>query len=221
MGLLIHHLRRSQSERIIWLCEELNIPYELKCYDRVPPAMLAPEEYKALSTAQTSPVIQDGDITLAESTAVIEYIIQRYGNGKLMTKPSEPNYADFLFWWHYAQASLGPAHLMSMLVSGLSDDVLPAKRMLNGRKQIAMKNVEEQLGKTKYLAGDEFTAADLINLFYFTTVRAFAPDDLSDSPNILRWIGEVGRRPAYVKAMEKGDPGFPPILGADAPKPIW
>ena len=211
MGLLIHHLRLSQSERIIWLCEELGVPYELKCYDRDSQTKLAPAEYKALSPSQTSPVIQDGDITLAESAACVEYIINRYGGGKLLVKPSEPNYAQFLYMWHYAQGSLQPAVTTSLLAGSLEG---PMKGFVEYRKTTAYGILNDQLAKSKYLAGDEFTAADILTLFYFTTMRLFLPLDLSAWPHLLRWVGEVGGRPAYIKALEKGDPGFAPFVDA-------
>lgn len=211
MGLIIHHLRRSASERILWLCKELNVPYELKSYNREPATMRAPPEYKALSIAQTSPVIQDGDLFLAEAGACIEYIITKYGNGKLWVKPSEPGYADFLFWWHYSQGSLQPAMLTRLfLLDSPADSRM--KKMGDGRLSVAINAVNTQLGKTKFLAGDELTAADIASLFYFTTNRWFVGDDISGFPNIVRYINEVGNRPAYVQAIAEGDPGFEPFL---------
>lgn len=211
MGLIIHHLRRSASERIIWLCKELSIPYELKSYNRDPVTSMAPQEYKALSVAQTSPVIQDGDVVLAEAGACIEYIINKYGNGKLWVKPSEPGYADFLFWWHYSQGSLQPAMLMRLVLLDSPPDSR-MKSLGDARLNVCMNNANAQLEKTKFIAGDELTAADIAILFYFTTNRWFMGDDLSAYPNIARYINEVGNRPAYVKAIAEGDPGFEPFL---------
>lgn len=94
--LTVHHLQISQSERIVWLCEELEIPYTLKLYQRAP--FLAPPELKALHPMGAAPVITDGPITLAESPACVEYIIQKHGSGRLMLPPSHPDYADYLYW---------------------------------------------------------------------------------------------------------------------------
>src|SRR5215475_8291580 len=102
----IHHLGKSQSERIIWLCEELEIPYKLKRYTRDAVTMLAPADYKALHPMGTAPVITDGDVVLAESGAVMAYIIGKYGQGRLAVGPGEANFADYLFWFHFANGSM-------------------------------------------------------------------------------------------------------------------
>ncbi len=104
--LTVHHLGRSQSERIVWLCEELEIPYRLKCYRRDPVTMLAPPEYKALHPIGAAPVITDGDLMLAESGAVVEYIIGRYGNGRLALDAGHRDYSHFLYWFHFANGTL-------------------------------------------------------------------------------------------------------------------
>ena len=103
--LTVHHLGVSQSERIVWLCEELGLEYELKLYARDAQTRLAPAEYKALHPIGTAPVITDGDLVLSESGAIMEYIIARYGKGRLALKPSDPGYAQYLYWFHYANAS--------------------------------------------------------------------------------------------------------------------
>ena len=108
--LTVHHLGKSQSERIVWLCEELEIPYVLKRYDRVPPGRgMGPPEYKALHALGTAPIITDGDVVLPESGAIMEYIIGKYGGGRLAVGPDAPNFADYLFWFHFANASFLPS----------------------------------------------------------------------------------------------------------------
>lgn len=102
--LTIHHLQVSQSERIIWLCEELSIPYGLKLYKRDP--IYSPAPLKALSPLGTAPVIADGPLTLAESGAIVEYIIHKHGNGRLALPPTHSNYADYLYWFHFSNANL-------------------------------------------------------------------------------------------------------------------
>lgn len=103
--LTVHHLGRSQSERIVWLCEELGIRYELKRYERDPVTRLAPPEYKALHPIGTAPVITEGDLVLGESGAIMEYVIARHGEGRLARRPGEPGYEHYLYWFHYANAS--------------------------------------------------------------------------------------------------------------------
>src|SRR5712671_5936152 len=117
--LTVHHLGKSQSERIVWLCEELEIPYQLKCYARDPVTMLAPADYKALHPIGAAPVITDGDLVLAESGAVIEYIIARYGGGRLARTSGDRDFASFLSWLHFANGTL-PANMgRSMLLNRL------------------------------------------------------------------------------------------------------
>src|SRR6202171_5795282 len=113
--LTIHHLGKSQSERIVWLCEELGIPYELKRYERLPVTMLAPPEYKALHPLGAAPVITDGDVVLAESSAIIEYIAAKQGNGRLALAAAHPDFAQFLYWFHFANGTLQPATGRNMI----------------------------------------------------------------------------------------------------------
>lgn len=213
MVLTIHHLRLSQSERIIWLCEELEIPYELKCYERDPETKMAPAEYKALSPLGTSPFLQDGDVVLGESGACIEYIIARHGGGRLLPKPTDANYVDFIFWWHFADGSLAPAMNFDMLLSGVPDDY-PFKGFAKQRMHTALKLMDDRLAKSKFLAGDDFTAAEIAVLFWFTTRNVFIKMDLSQWPHLSRYAQEVASRPAYVRAMEKGDPGLKLSVGS-------
>ncbi len=118
--LTVHHLGVSQSERIVWLCEELEIEYQLKSYDRNPQTRLAPADYKALHPIQTAPVITDGELVLAESGAIVEYIIHRHGRGRLALPPSHPNYADYLFWFHFANGSMTPSAMTKMVTTLLA-----------------------------------------------------------------------------------------------------
>ncbi len=211
--LSVHHLGISQSERIVWLCEELQIPYELKIYARDPVTRLAPAEYKALYPLGTAPVISDGHLVLAESGAIIEYIIAKYGNGRLALPPSHPNFADYLFWFHFANGSLMPS-LMTELIAMMLDSAgeNPMLSALRSRVDKGYDLIEQRLGKVDYIAGNEFTAADINLLFPLTTMRYFAPKNLSDFPNILAYLKRIGDRPAYQSAMAKGDPGMAPLL---------
>lgn len=115
--LTVHHLGKSQSERIIWLCEELDVPYELKRYERDPATILAPPEYKALHPVGAAPVITDGALVLAESGAVIEYVIAKHGSGRLALGPDHPDFAQYLYWFHFANGSLQPVMGRNMVLA--------------------------------------------------------------------------------------------------------
>jgi len=211
--LTVHHLGKSQSERIVWLCEELDIPYELKRYTREATTMLAPADYKALHPIGAAPVITDGDLVLAESGAVIEYIIARYGNGRLALGASDPNFAQFLYWFHFANGTLqaGLGRLMILNRLKLADDN-PILLAAKGRVDRAVDLVEARTREANYLASSEFTSADIMMNFSLTTMRYFQPYDLARCPSIVKYLARIGARPAYRRAMEKGDPGMALLL---------
>ena len=211
--LTVHHLGRSQSERIVWLCEELGLDYDLKRYERDPTTRLAPPEYKALHPIGTAPVINDGGVVIGESGAIVEYILGKYGKGRLARHPAHPEYTNYLYWFHYANGSF-QALLHRTLVARRLEPA-PDHRVLKdlqGRLDRSLALLNERLGEVHYLAGDELTAADIMIFFSFTTMRSFAPYDVKPYPNILAYLRRVGARPAYRRAMEKGDPGMPLLL---------
>lgn len=203
--LTIHHLGKSQSERIIWLCEELGIPYALKRYTRDPVTMLAPPELKALHPMQAAPLITDGDLLLAESGAIIDYIIARHGNGRLALGPTHPDFAQYLYWFHFTNANLQANLGRNMVLRSLH---LPADNptFTGGKARLdrALNWVDTRLGEATWLAGEDFTAADIMIVFTLTTMRIFLPLDLAPWPNILAYLQRVGDRPAYQAAMRKG-----------------
>jgi glutathione S-transferase len=211
--LTVHHLGKSQSERIVWLCEELEIPYELKHYARDPATMLAPADYKGLHPIGAAPVITDGNLVLAESGAVVEYIIAKYGNGRLALRPDHPDFARFLYWFHFAngtlQANMGRNMILNRLKLAEDNPMLVAIR---ARVDRAFDLVDARAGESEYLAGSEFTSADIMMGFSLTTMRYFLPYDLGRCPHIVGYLGRIGRRPAYRRAMEKGDPGMALLL---------
>jgi glutathione S-transferase len=209
--LTVHHLGISQSDRIVWLCEELEIPYEMIKYDRDPETRLAPAAYKALHPAGTAPVITDGELVLGESGAIIEYIIQKHGGGRLVVTPDKPNYADYLRWLHFSNGSMMPSGMVDMVVSMLGVEDSPITASLRGRLTTAFAMVEKRLGESAFFAGDAFTAADIIMLFPLTTMRMFAPRDMSPYPNILSYLQRIAARPAYQRAIKKADPDLPPV----------
>ena len=211
--LTIHHLGKSQSERIIWLCEELGVPYELKRYQRDPVTILSPPELKALHPLGAAPVITDGELVLAESGAIIEYIIAKYGGGRLALGPGHPDFAAYLYWFHFANANL-QAHMgrnMTLRRIKLADDE-PTMAMTRFRLDRALGLVDARLGSALYLAGDALTAADIMIVFSLTTMRIFLPLDLAPYRHIRAYLSRIGKREAYQRAMHKGDPDLVPLL---------
>jgi glutathione S-transferase len=211
--LTVHHLGKSQSERIVWLCEELAIAYELKHYTRDAVTNLSPPELKALHPLGAAPVITDGDVLLAESGAVVDYIIARHGGGRLTLAPAHPDFVQYLYWLHFANGNLQPIMGRNMLVGRLNLQAdHPMAVAMRGRLRLALELMEARLAEATWLAGEEFTAADIMTVFSLTTMRNFSPVDLSPYPNILAYLQRVAARPAYQSAMAKGDPGMPLLL---------
>jgi glutathione S-transferase len=210
--LTVHHLGKSQSERIVWLCEELEIPYELKRYTRDAVTMLAPADYKALHPIGAAPVITDGDLVLAESGAIVDYIMAKYGKGRLTPSASDPGFAPFLYWFHFAngtlQAAMGRLMILNRLKLGDDNPVLAA---MKGRVDRAFDLVNARLRDAEYLAGP-FTTADIMIGFSLTTMRYFQPYDIARCPNVVKYLARIDARPAYKRAMEKGDPGMALLL---------
>lgn len=171
MGLTVHHLGHSQSDRVVWLCEELAIPYSLQKYDRSP--VLAPPNFKALHPLGAAPVIEDDNgVKLAETEACFEYIINIHGGGRFLVKPGEQNYADFLFWYHVTNGTLQPAvgRVMAMQLAGIQEgnDTLTRYR---AKVYQVLDLVNARLGEVPWLAGPEITAADMMIIFSLTTMR--------------------------------------------------
>ena len=211
--LTVHHLGRSQSERIVWLCEELGIPYALKRYERLPVTMLAPPEYKALHPLGAAPVITDGDVVLAESAAIIDYIAAKHGKGRLAVAADHPDFASFLYWFHFANGTLQPATGRNMILARLRLPVdNPIHLAMKGRLDLALGMVEARLGKVDYFAGRDFTTADIMIVFTLTTMRYFLPFDLAPYPGILAYLQRIAQRDAYRRAMQKGDPDMALLL---------
>ncbi|MEO8297897.1 MAG: glutathione S-transferase [Burkholderiales bacterium] len=205
--LTVHHLGLSQSERIVWLCEELAIPYELKVYARDPKTRLAPADYKALHPMGTAPVITDGTLVLAESGAIIEYILARYGKGQLTVAPDDAEFGAYLYWLHFANGTLMPSEMLGMLKT---EEPFVQVMRLRSDRGLAMMN--QRLGQVPYLGGQALTAADIMTVFVLTTMRAFNRRSLTPYPHILTYLARIGERPAYQRAMAKGDPTLKPML---------
>ncbi|KAH9897003.1 thioredoxin-like protein [Cubamyces lactineus] len=212
--LVVHHLDDSRSQRILWLVEELEVPYELKKYKRTS-ERLAPPELKAVNPLGNAPVITDGSLNLAESGAIVEYIIQKYGRGR--AQPPESGAIDNLYYTHYAEASLMP-----MLVNKLIFRIIPQRspfflrpilktafnaisaRMLDPRLKVHAEMIETHLSKSNgfFAGGDEPTSADYMMIF---CLEAWASEDGGDlGPQTKAYIDRIHSRPAYQRALQKG-----------------
>ena len=201
----VHHLGVSQSERIVWLCEELGIAYELKTYPRESNGA-APAAYKALHPQGTAPIITDGPLALAETGAIVDYILARHGGGRLVVSPQAPNFPDYLYWLHFGNGFFVPAAMMSIVAARMAGDNKQAAQGFTGRLELAYRMTEERLGKVPYFAGPEFTAADIMMVFSLTTMRATTGRGLGASPHSRAYLKRIGDRPAYQRAMQKADP---------------
>lgn len=208
MVLTVHHLGHSQSDRIVWLCEELGLDYKLEKYDRSP--LLSPPKYLALHPIGAAPVIEDGDVKIAESSACLEYIINIHGNQRLTVKPGAKNYADYLYWLHFANGSLQPSmgRCMTVIFSGANEENNTLVRCHNKVDQ-ELQFMDQRLKDNTWLAGDEFTAADVMTVWSLTGMREFFSLDLSQYKNTLAYLQRVKAREAYIKSREKGDPDIP------------
>lgn len=204
----IHHLGISQSDRVVWLMEELNLPYELKWYDRGDD-FLAPPEYRALHPAGTAPIITDGDLVMAESTAIVEYISQRHGGGKLSVPPGDPNYPHYLFWMQFnnnLQSTLF-IKLAFQSMGGASGDDNPMMATTQRREDGVYRALEQRLGESEYLGGPQFSCADIMSIFNLTSLAMLGARAIDDAlPNTRAYVERVTARPAYQKAMAIAGP---------------
>lgn len=206
--LTIHHLGVSQSERVVWLMEELGLPYRLVWHSRGPDG-LAPASYLALHPAATAPVVQDGDRTLAESAAILEYVCHRHAAGRLSVRPEQSNYADYQYWMHFPNNVLG-LFFAKLAVGDRTDS--PMLGLVGRREDGYARFTEQTLARTPYLAGPEFTCADIMASYVLKSPRMLGGRD--DTPHVRTYLQRIGERPAYVRAMEIAGPkAMPPVDG--------
>ena len=210
--LTVHHLGISQSERIVWLCEELELDYAFKRYDRRADNRLAPDEYKALHPMGIAPVITDGDLVLGESGAICDYICARYGKGRLQPAPDDPDFADHLFWFHWSNGTFMTTLMMQLVLGGAGGDANPAAPFVTDRSRRGWAMVEERLGQAPFFGGRNLSTADIMMVYCLTTSRAFRGTSLEGHPNLGAYLQRIGARPAYQRAMAKAEPGMTPML---------
>jgi glutathione S-transferase len=202
----IYHLSSSRSERVVWLMEELGLDYQLERFQREQNGA-APEAMKGTHALGRAPVIRDGDAVLAESGAIVEYIVHRYGNGRLVVPPNAEGYARYLYWLHFAEGSLMSLLLIALVLSRVPDGSASAAgvRVLARMKHM-LTFVDGELAAVPYVAGADFTAADVMMTFPFTTMRRYLDYDIAPYANIVAYVKRIEARPAYQKAMALAGP---------------
>ena len=210
--LTVHHLGISQSERIVWLCEELGLGYQLKRYDRRADNRLAPDDYKALHPMGIAPVITDGDLVLGESGAICEYVTARYGEGRLSPGPDDPDFADHLFWFHWSNGTFMTTLMMQLVLGMSGGQENPAAGFVADRSRRGWAMVEDRLGWAPFFGGRNLTTADIMMVYCLTTSRAFRGASIDPYPNLKAYLARIAERPAYRRAMEKAEPGWAPML---------
>lgn len=217
--IVVHHLNNSRSQRILWLLEELGLDYEVVKHFRDPVTNLAPPELLAVHPLGKLPVIRDGDLVLAESGAIIAYVLERYGNGRLEPAAGSPERVRYLYWLHYTEGTAMPLLLLDVIFDQLEKAkvpffIRPVTKGIAGRlKQMLVEPhlprnfdlMEAELGKSAWFAGNEVTAADIH--LSFALEAAVARSGLDRRwPRLLEWLDRIHARPAYVRAVERGGP---------------
>ena len=202
----IYHLDRSRSERAVWLMEELSAAYEIEHFDRTATWEAAPD-YKTLHPLGSSPVISVDGKVIAESGAVIEYLATTVGSGVLALSPGHSRYADYLYWFHFAECTLMNILTSEIMSERAGVDEQHASRIYNRRRRDELLAfVDDHLASNRFIAGDDFTAADIMITFPFTTTRAFAPFKIDAYPNIVAYLARIRSRPAYRRGQHIAGP---------------
>ncbi len=211
----VHHLNNSRSQRILWLLEELGQPYEIKHYQRNAKTMLAPPELHAVHPLGKSPVITDGVHTIAETGAIVDYLINTYGDGRLIPPARSEERLRYTYWLHFAEGSAMPPLVMTLVFGALPSRVpffiRPVAKLISGNVQKSflrpnieaqLKLMEAELGKSAWFAGDELTGADV--MMSFPVEAAKSRGGLGASPKLKKWLATIHARPAYQAALKKG-----------------
>jgi len=213
--LTVHHLNNSRSQRVLWLLEELGVPYELVKYERDPKTMLAPPELQKIHPLGKSPVVTDGADTLAESGAILEYLVDQYGDGKLVPSRGSKDYLRCRYYMHYAEGSLMPFLLFKLVFGRIKTAKVPffvrpiAKKIAaqvedtfvdpNLARHVAF--LDGELAKSKWFAGEDMTVADIQMLYPMEAIASRWP---SAPARIKQWVERAHARPAYQRAEERG-----------------
>jgi glutathione S-transferase len=202
--IVVHHLNDSRSQRILWLLEELGLPYEVKKYQRDAQTRLAPPELKAVHPLGKSPVITDDGRTIFESGAIIDTIIRRHGGGRLQPDPASPAYDDYMQWLHFAEGSAMLPLLLKLYVSRLGEAGAPLGPRIESEIANHLGYIDRALTGRDYLLGNELTGADV--QLSFVGEIAGSRGDRAAYPALDAWVKRFQARPAYVRALERGGP---------------
>jgi len=215
--IVVHHLNNSRSQRVLWLIEELGIAYEIKRYQRDAKTMLAPPELRGVHPLGKSPVIQDGATTLAESGAILEYLVERYGGGRLAPGAGTPERLRYAYWMHFAEGTAMPPLLMKLVFDRLAKGRMPffvrpvaraiARRVKSSFIQPNIDRnldfMEGELAQRTWFAGEQFSAADIQMSFPLEAAAARGGLD-AKRPRLMDFLERIHARPAYRRAIEKG-----------------
>jgi glutathione S-transferase len=199
--LILHHLNDSRSQRILWLLEELGTPYEMKKYQRME-TRLAPPELEAAHPLGKSPVITDGDIRIAESGAIVDYIIRTYGKGKMMPAVGSADYEAYNEWLHYSEGSAMLPLMLNLYVSRLKEAGAPLHPRIDGEIKNHLGYVNSALEGREFFIGNALTGADIQMSFVAEMANIF--DKLGPYPNLSAWLSRMHARPAFRRSIEKG-----------------
>ena len=200
--LILHHLNDSRSQRILWLLEELGTPYEIKPYQRDAKTRLAPPELTAIHPLGKSPVISDGDLKIAESGAIVDYLIRKYGDGRMMPQMGTPDYEAYNEWLHYAEGSAMLPLMLHLYVSRLKEAGAPLHPRIESEIANHLGYVDGALRGKEFFVGDTLTGADIQMSFIGEMADAF--QKLGPFPNLTAWLARMHARPAFKRSIEKG-----------------
>ena len=202
----IYHLDTSRSERIVWLMEELGLEYNLELFQRNDNGS-APDALRKIHALGKAPVIRDGNTVLAESGAIVDYIVHRYAGDRLAVAPAAHDYARYIYWFHFAEGSLMSLLILALVLSRVPEaDASPVRARVLERMKQTLAFIDSELAQATHFAGATFTAADVMMTFPFTTMRHFLNYDLAPYANILAYLQRIESRPAYNKAMALAGP---------------
>lgn len=202
--LTVHHLNNSRSQRVLWLLEELELPYEIVRYQRHPETNLAPPELSAVHPLGKSPVLTDGDHTIIESGAIIDFIVRRHGGGRLAPPPGTDLHERYLQWLHYAEGSAMLPLMLKLYTGRLPDGGAALQPRIESELNNHLGYLDAALGETGWFAGTELSAAD-VQLSFVPQVASLLYT-LEPFPNLSDFLTRIHARPAYRRALERGGP---------------
>ena len=200
----VHHLNNSRSQRVLWLLEELGLPYEIVKYQRDATTNLAPESLKAIHPLGKSPVIKDGPNVVIESGAILEYIVRKHGKGRLAPAETSPDWPRYLQFMHYAEGSAMLPVMLKLYLSRIGDAGAPLAPRVTSEIENHFGYLDRELGRNDWFVGKELSAADINLSFPIQACRLL--HGLDKFPNLARFLDRVHARPAYKRGLEKGGP---------------